>query len=125
MLNAGHGESVGQIIHTSSKVLLADASGVVLHSFGDHEFFGKASKILLLPGGIWSEGFRGTNAIGTALVEQEPVMVHSAEHFITSNHCLPVRPRLFSIPSEESRAFWMFPELDEISSRTPWRCCGS
>lgn len=78
----------GQIIHTSSKVLLADASGVVLHSFGDHEFFGKASKILLLPGGIWSEGFRGTNAIGTALVEQEPVMVHSAEHFITSNHCL-------------------------------------
>ncbi|NVN93594.1 MAG: GAF domain-containing protein, partial [Desulfuromonadales bacterium] len=75
-----------QIIHTSSKVLLADASGVVLHSFGDPDFLGKARKVSLLPGGIWSEGIRGTNAIGTALIEQEPVVVHSAEHFITSNH---------------------------------------
>jgi transcriptional regulator of acetoin/glycerol metabolism len=77
-----------QIIHTSSKVLLADASGVVLHSFGDPDFLGRTRKVSLLPGGIWSEGMRGTNAIGTALVEREPVVVHSAEHFISSNHFL-------------------------------------
>jgi len=77
-----------QIIHTSSKVILADASGVVLHSFGDSDFLGKARKVSLLPGGIWSEGIRGTNAIGTSLFEQEPVVVHSAEHFIASNQFL-------------------------------------
>jgi transcriptional regulator of acetoin/glycerol metabolism len=77
-----------QIIHTSSKVLLADASGVVLHSLGDPDFLGKARKVSLLPGGIWSECMRGTNAIGTALVEREPVVVHSAEHFVTRNHFL-------------------------------------
>ena len=77
-----------QIIHTSSKVLLADASGVVLHSFGDPDFLGKARKVSLLPGGIWSEGIRGTNAIGTALIEREPVVVYSAEHFISCNHFL-------------------------------------
>ncbi len=77
-----------QIIHTSSKVLLADASGVVLHSFGDPDFLGRTRKVSLLPGGIWSEGIRGTNAIGTSLVEQDPVVVHSAEHFIASNHFL-------------------------------------
>jgi len=77
-----------QIIHTSSKVLLADASGVVLHSLGDPDFLGKARRVSLLPGGIWSEGIRGTNAIGTALVEREPVVVHNAEHFIVSNHFL-------------------------------------
>jgi transcriptional regulator of acetoin/glycerol metabolism len=77
-----------QIIHTSSKVLLADASGVVLHSFGDPDFLGRTRKVSLLPGGIWSEGMRGTNAIGTALVEREPVVVHSAEHFVASNHFL-------------------------------------
>lgn len=77
-----------QIIHTSSKVLLADASGVVLHAFGDPDFLGKARKVSLLPGGVWSEAIRGTNAIGTALVEQEPVVVHCAEHFVSSHHFL-------------------------------------
>ncbi|NVN91385.1 MAG: sigma-54-dependent Fis family transcriptional regulator [Desulfuromonadales bacterium] len=76
------------IIQTSSKVLLSDASGVVLHAFGDPDCHGKSRKVSLLPGGIWSEGIRGTNAIGTALVEREPVVVHSAEHFIASNHFL-------------------------------------
>jgi len=77
-----------QIIHTSSKVILADASGVVLHSFGDPDFLGKTRRVSLLPGGVWSEGIRGTNAIGTSLFEREPVVVHSAEHFIASNHFL-------------------------------------
>ena len=77
-----------QIIHTSSVVLLADADGTVLHSVGDPKFIGKTSKVSLQPGGIWSEAARGTNAIGTALFEQSPIVVHSAEHFVTANHFL-------------------------------------
>jgi sigma-54 dependent transcriptional regulator, acetoin dehydrogenase operon transcriptional activator AcoR len=77
-----------QIARTSSRVLLADSSGVVLHAFGESAGFGRTRKIPLLPGGIWSELTKGTNAIGTALVEREPVLVHGAEHFIACNHCL-------------------------------------
>jgi len=77
-----------QIIHSSSKVLLADAAGVVLHAIGDPDFLGRARKVSLQPGGVWAEDVRGTNAIGTALLEQAPMVVHSAEHFITANHFL-------------------------------------
>jgi transcriptional regulator of acetoin/glycerol metabolism len=77
-----------QIIHTSSMVLLADASGVVLHSVGDPDFIDKARKVALQPGGMWSEEIRGTNAIGTALVEQVPIVVHNVEHFSAANHFL-------------------------------------
>ncbi len=78
-----------QIARTSCRVLLADSSGVVLHAFGDSATLGRTRrKISLLPGGVWSEFTKGTNAIGTALVEREPVVVHGAEHFIDSNHCL-------------------------------------
>jgi transcriptional regulator of acetoin/glycerol metabolism len=77
-----------QIHDTSSMVILADAAGVVLHSLGDPCFVDRARKVSLQPGGIWSEQLRGTNAIGTALLEQKPVLVHSSEHFIASNHFL-------------------------------------
>ena len=77
-----------QITHTSSIMLLADSAGVVLHSIGDPDFVGKARKVSLQPGGIWSEELRGTNAIGTSLLEQAPMMVHNAEHFLTANHFL-------------------------------------
>ena len=77
-----------QIIHTSSMVLLADSTGVVLHSIGDPDFIGRARKVSLQPGGIWSEGTRGTNAIGTSLIMQTPIVVHNVEHFVAANHFL-------------------------------------
>ena len=69
-------------------VLLADSEGVVLHSIGDPDFVDQAQKVYLKPGGIWSEGVNGTNAIGTALEEQTAVHVHSSEHFIDKNRFL-------------------------------------
>jgi transcriptional regulator of acetoin/glycerol metabolism len=77
-----------QIMHTSSMVLLADASGIVLHTVGDPDFIGRARKVSLQPGGIWSEEMRGTNAIGTALIEQAPIVVHNVEHFSMANRFL-------------------------------------
>lgn len=77
-----------EIAGTSSMVLLADSDGVVLHSIGDPDFVEQAQKVFLKPGGIWSEGVNGTNAIGTALEEQAPVQVHSSEHFIDKNRFL-------------------------------------
>jgi sigma-54 dependent transcriptional regulator, acetoin dehydrogenase operon transcriptional activator AcoR len=77
-----------QIIHTSSMVVLADETGVILHSVGDPCFVGRARKVSLQPGGIWSEHVRGTNAIGTAIVSQSPIVVHNVEHFMSGNHFL-------------------------------------
>ena len=77
-----------EIAGTSSMVLLADSDGVVLHSIGDPDFVEQAQKVFLKPGGIWSEGVNGTNAIGTALEEQMTVQVHSSEHFIDKNRFL-------------------------------------
>jgi transcriptional regulator of acetoin/glycerol metabolism len=77
-----------EICGTSSMVLLADCDGVILHSIGDPDFVDQAQKVYLKPGGIWSEGINGTNAIGTALEEQAAVHVHSSEHFIDKNRFL-------------------------------------
>ncbi|WP_326533817.1 sigma-54-dependent Fis family transcriptional regulator [Pseudorhodoferax sp.] len=63
-------------------VILSDASGLILHEIGSAEFLPKAERIALKPGVEWSEDLRGTNAIGTALVERHAVMVLGGEHYL-------------------------------------------
>jgi sigma-54 dependent transcriptional regulator, acetoin dehydrogenase operon transcriptional activator AcoR len=77
-----------QIVNTHSMVLLTSAAGVVLHSLGDRDFLEKASQVALTPGVNWSEQSKGTNAIGTALREEQPVMVHGGEHYMKANKLL-------------------------------------
>ena len=59
------------IAGTSGMALLADPQGTILDGRGDSGFVGKAKRISLRPGSTWSEVLEGTNAIGTALVEQQ------------------------------------------------------
>ncbi|ANA34840.1 sigma-54-dependent Fis family transcriptional regulator [Ralstonia mannitolilytica] len=77
-----------QIVNTQSMVILTDTSGLILHSLGDDDFLAKASKVALQPGASWSEESRGTNAIGTALAESKPTLVHGAEHYLEANRFL-------------------------------------
>jgi transcriptional regulator of acetoin/glycerol metabolism len=77
-----------QISGTESMVVLCDAAGVVLHTVGDADFLSRASQVALQPGVDWSEPAKGTNAIGTALVEATPTLVHADEHFMVANHFL-------------------------------------
>ena len=74
-----------QIRHSGSMVLLADADGLLLHSLGDAEFVDRANRVLLQPGALWDESSRGTNAVGTALIEERPVEVYGGEHFLVHN----------------------------------------
>lgn len=78
----------GQIANTHSMVLLTSAQGVVLHSLGDSDFLEKASRVALVPGMDWSEQTKGTNAIGTALIEQAPVTVLGDQHYMRVNQAL-------------------------------------
>jgi transcriptional regulator of acetoin/glycerol metabolism len=77
-----------QIVNTGSMVLLCDATGTIIHSIGDDDFLARASKVALAPGVNWSEPAKGTNAIGTALVNETPTLVHADEHFMHANHFL-------------------------------------
>jgi len=77
-----------QIVNTHSMVLLTSASGMVLHSLGDTDFLEKAQQVALMPGMDWSERSKGTNAIGTALTEEEALTVHGGQHYLTANQFL-------------------------------------
>ena len=77
-----------QIVKTQSMVVLTDAQGTILHSIGDEDFLEKAGKVALAPGVNWAECTRGTNGMGTALVDEMPVLVHADEHFMHANHFL-------------------------------------
>ncbi|MBQ0931469.1 sigma-54-dependent Fis family transcriptional regulator [Ideonella sp. 4Y16] len=85
-----HARPVMEFLHeqtrdTDSMVILADAQGMLLHALGDDHFIDRAERVALRPGANWHERWRGTNAIGTALQEAQPVSVHAGEHYLERN----------------------------------------
>lgn len=77
-----------QIHATRSMVALADAQGHMLHAVGYDDFLVRPARMAFSPGMDWSEGVQGTNAIGTALIHEEAIRVHAAEHFMRVNQTL-------------------------------------
>ena len=77
-----------QIAGTQSMIVLTDACGTILHSKGDDDFLAKASKVALQPGVNWAEASKGTNAIGTALIEERATVVFADEHYLHANQFL-------------------------------------
>jgi transcriptional regulator of acetoin/glycerol metabolism len=77
-----------QIVNTESMIVLTDGQGTILHSVGDDDFLERADKVALSPGENWAEHSKGTNAIGTALFEEAPTLVHAHEHFMHANNFL-------------------------------------
>ena len=77
-----------QIVNTQSMIVLTDANGLILHSVGDDDFLQRAEKVALRPGANWAEERQGTNAIGTAIAERSPTVVHGDEHYLTANRFL-------------------------------------
>jgi transcriptional regulator of acetoin/glycerol metabolism len=74
-----------QVRHSQSVVILADNRGTLMHTLGDPLFVDKAERVSLSAGASWREEHRGTNAIGTAIAEENPVEIHGAEHFLERN----------------------------------------
>jgi transcriptional regulator of acetoin/glycerol metabolism len=77
-----------QIVNTQSMIVLTDADGLILHSIGDDDFLRRAEKVALRPGANWAEQRQGTNAIGTALAERCPTVVHGEQHYLAANRFL-------------------------------------
>ncbi len=77
-----------QIRSSGSMVVLSDAEGLILHALGDPTFVDRAGRVALQPGADWSERQRGTNAVGSALVERRPVEIFGGEHYLERNNIL-------------------------------------
>ncbi len=68
--------------HSDSRLILTDADGVIIGSWGQPKFRKKLTEIALSSGACWQEKVKGTNAIGTAIIEAKPVSVIGDQHFI-------------------------------------------
>jgi len=64
-------------------VLLCNREGVAIQHRGDEAKAEEFKHWGIWLGGVWSEQVEGTNGIGTAIVEQRPVIVHCGQHFRT------------------------------------------
>ncbi len=76
-------------------VVVTDADGIILWREGSAGVLRRADHLGFVEGATWTEDHVGTNAIGTALAEQAPVQLFSAEHFEEGQHpwyctCSPV-----------------------------------
>lgn len=74
-----------QVRHSQGMVILADQRGTLMHTLGHPDFLGKAERVALSCGANWHEQYRGTNAIGTALMEASGVEIRGGEHFLERN----------------------------------------
>jgi sigma-54 dependent transcriptional regulator, acetoin dehydrogenase operon transcriptional activator AcoR len=68
--------------------LFCDSSGVILSRRIAEPFAKKIAETRLEEGAVWSEPTRGTNGLGTTLVEKTAVAVVGAEHYELRNHGL-------------------------------------
>ncbi|WP_168734248.1 sigma-54-dependent Fis family transcriptional regulator [Pseudothauera nasutitermitis] len=73
---------------TASQVILANADGLILDTRGDARAMDRATRVALLPGVSWAEAAMGTNAIGTALADNELTEIWGGEHFHDQHHRL-------------------------------------
>ena len=71
--------------NSPSIIVMSDAQGLVLDTLGNQDFLHKAQRFALLPGSLWGEQARGTNAIGTALAIGDFCEVAGEQHFLNHN----------------------------------------
>jgi AraC-like DNA-binding protein/PAS domain-containing protein len=64
-------------------VLLCNREGIAIQHRGDEAKAEQFKHWGIWLGGVWSEQVEGTNGIGTAIVEQRPVLVRCGQHFRT------------------------------------------
>jgi sigma-54 dependent transcriptional regulator, acetoin dehydrogenase operon transcriptional activator AcoR len=80
-----------QIIHECVKgsgffILLTDNEGCILNATGDPDIIAESQRLNMVVGAYMNEKYIGTNAMGTAISENQPIQVTASEHFISAYH---------------------------------------
>ncbi|MFO0548814.1 MAG: sigma-54-dependent Fis family transcriptional regulator [Polyangiaceae bacterium] len=79
---------MGELAAGPRAAILADREGVILSSRIERGALDPVTRVRLVEGARWGEETRGTNAIGTAVVEARPVAVVGDAHFEVRNRDL-------------------------------------
>ncbi|MDF2948549.1 MAG: hypothetical protein K0R07_563 [Sedimentibacter sp.] len=66
--------------------ILTDKDGCILNVIGDEDILSEAFSFKMIPGAYMNEKNIGTNAMGTAIAEKEPLQVSGEEHYISAYH---------------------------------------
>lgn len=74
-----------QIAGSNFMIALGDSDGMVLDTLSDHAFAESAAGRSIVPGSLWGEAERGTNALGLAARERAPVAIHGPEHYFSDH----------------------------------------
>src|SRR6266576_423999 len=70
-----------QIAGSNFVIALGDAEGIVLDTISDQHFADSDTGRTIIPGSMWHEHQRGTNALGLAAIAQKPVAIYGREHY--------------------------------------------
>ncbi len=76
-------ELYSQVAGANYVVAFADRSGTILESLHDQEFATSSASQVVIPGSVWNEEIRGTNALGLTLTTQQASVVDGNEHFLS------------------------------------------
>jgi len=74
-----------QIAGSGFAICIACPDGVLLEHIADAEVSADFEKLGMCTGGVWNERTQGTNAIGTCLIDKDPLLVHERDHFLPRN----------------------------------------
>lgn len=72
-----------QIAGSNFTIALGDAEGIVLDTISDRQFAESEAGRTIIPGSVWREKERGTNALGLAVLERQPVAIYGREHYFS------------------------------------------
>ena len=70
-----------QIAGSNFMIALGDANGIVLDTISDQHFADSEAGRSIIPGSMWNESERGTNALGLAAMVEKPVAIYGREHY--------------------------------------------
>jgi sigma-54 dependent transcriptional regulator, acetoin dehydrogenase operon transcriptional activator AcoR len=74
-----------QIAGSNFMVAFATPGAVILETLADTSFLRLARRTGIVPGSMWQEGVRGTNALGCVSFTRTASVVHASEHFFGDN----------------------------------------
>jgi transcriptional regulator of acetoin/glycerol metabolism len=113
-----------QIVNTESMIVLTDAQGTILHSVGDDGSWTRAARWRWRRASTGPSTSKGTNAIGTALFEEAPTLVHGGEHFMHANSFLTCSAAPDLRPARQhARACSTSPATSARTTSTRWGWC--
>ena len=88
-MSSGELARLTQVVGRSGhSIIMTDANGTIVASNNHSTYQSDFNAAGLTKGQCWGEAFRGTNGIGTCIVERRPTLIHGDQHFVQAHQNL-------------------------------------